>query len=150
MPVDFDITRFHGSCILMSYTSLTGRRIRLFVTLLSLGNRTAGRRRRQIARVWQTWQGYFLRVLAWSSLTSMFSGLLQKDLFKGKWSLAKSYFKQNYGHACHRRFAVFFPLPSCFVSSLLKPRRRLDRRYSECRPHDFAFELAPVVADLYN
>ena len=28
----------------------------------------AGRRRRQIARVWQTWQGYFLRVLAWSSL----------------------------------------------------------------------------------
>ena len=52
-------------------------------------------------------------------LTSMFSGLLQKDLFKGKWSLAKSYFKQNYCHACHIRFAVFFPLPSCCVSSLL-------------------------------
>ena len=49
----------------------------------------------------------------------MFSGLLQKDLFKGKWILAKSYFKQNYCHACHTRFAVFFPLPSCCVSSLL-------------------------------
>ena len=52
-------------------------------------------------------------------LTSMFSGLLQKDLFKGKWILAKSYFKQNYCHACHTRFAVFFPFPSCCVSSLL-------------------------------
>ena len=51
-------------------------------------------------------------------LTSMFSGLLQKDLFKGKWSLAKNYCKQNYCHACHTRFAVFFPLPSCCVSSL--------------------------------
>ena len=49
----------------------------------------------------------------------MFSGLVQKDLFKGKWSLAKSYFKQNYGHACHTRFAVVFPLPSCCVSSLM-------------------------------
>ena len=28
----------------------------------------AGRRGRQSARVWQTWQGYFLRVLSWSSL----------------------------------------------------------------------------------
>ena len=52
-------------------------------------------------------------------LTSMFSGLLQKDLFKGRWILAKSYFKQNYCHACHTRFAVFFPLPSCCVSSLM-------------------------------
>ena len=41
-------------------------------------------------------------------LTLMFSGLLRKDLFEGKWSLAKSYFKQNYCHACHTRFAVFF------------------------------------------
>ena len=49
----------------------------------------------------------------------MFSDLLRKDLFKGKWSLAKSYFKQNYCHACHTRFAVFFPLPSCCVSSLV-------------------------------
>ena len=49
-------------------------------------------------------------------LILMFSGLLQIDLFKGKWSLAKSYFKQNYCHACHKRFAFFFPLP---LSSLL-------------------------------
>ena len=32
--------------------------------------------------------------------------------------MAKSYFKQNC-HACHTRFAVFFPLPFCCVSSLL-------------------------------
>ena len=50
----------------------------------------------------------------------MFSVLLQKDLFKGKWSFAKSYFKQNYCHACHTRFALFFPLLSCCVSSLSK------------------------------
>ena len=92
-----------------------------------LDNRTAGRRGRQIACAWQTWQGYYLgyyvRILSWSSLTSMFSGLLQKDLFKGKWSLAKSYFKQNHCHACHTRFAVFFPLPSCCVSSRIFLKR---------------------------
>ena len=42
---------------------------------------------------------------------------LQKDLFKGEWTLAKSYF-QNYCHAFHTRLAVFFPLLSCCVSSL--------------------------------
>ena len=52
-------------------------------------------------------------------LTLMFSGLLQKDLFKGKRSLAKGYFKQNYCHACHTRFAVFFPPSSCSVSLLI-------------------------------
>ena len=45
--------------------------------------------------VWQTWQGYYLRVFSWSSLTLMFSGLLQKDLFKGGWSLAKNFFQTN-------------------------------------------------------
>ena len=34
--------------------------------------------------------------------------------------MAKSCFKQNYCHACHTRFAVFFPLPSRCVSSLLR------------------------------
>ena len=87
--------------------------------LVSLRNGTAGRRGRQIACAWRTWQGYNLRVLSWSWLTSMFSGLLQKDLFKRQWSLAKSYFKQNYCHVCHTRFAVFFPVPSCCVSSLV-------------------------------
>ena len=87
--------------------------------IVSLRNRTAGRRGRQIACVWRTWQGYNLRVLSWSWLTSMFSGLLQKDLFKRKWSLAKSYFKQNYCHVCHTRFAVFFSPPSYCACSLL-------------------------------
>ena len=62
---------------------------------------------------------YDLRILWWSSLKSMFSGLLQKDLFKGGWSLSEMFFKQNYCHACHTRFVIFFPLPSCRISSLL-------------------------------
>ena len=52
------------------------------------------------------------------SVTLIFSGLLQKDLFKGRWSLEESFFKQNYCHACHTRFVVFFPLLSCYISSL--------------------------------
>ena len=98
---------------------------------MSLRNRTAGRRGRQIACVWRTWQGYNLRVLSWSWLTSMFSGLLQKDLFKRKWSLAKSYFKQNYCHVCHTRFAIFFPLPSCCVSSLISWQNETAKFYRE-------------------
>ena len=84
--------------------------------LVSLRNRTAERRG---WRAWQTWQGCYLGVLSWSSLYIIFSGLLQIHLFKGRWSLEKSLFKQNYCHACQRRFAVFFPLPSCCVRSLL-------------------------------
>lgn len=34
-------------------------------------------------------------------LTLMLCGLLQKDLFKGRWDLEESYLKQNYCHACH-------------------------------------------------
>ena len=50
--------------------------------------RTAGRRGRQIPCAWRTWQGHYFRVLSWTSLTSTFSGLLQKDLFKRKWNSA--------------------------------------------------------------
>ena len=58
------------------------------------------------------------RVLSWSSLNICAFRSLQKDTFKWKWSLAKSYFKQNYCLAWHTRFAVFIPLPSCCVSLL--------------------------------
>ena len=34
------------------------------------------------------------------------------------WSLAEGFFKQNFCHACHTRFAVVFPLPSCCVRLL--------------------------------
>ena len=103
--------------------------------LVSLRNRTAERRGQQITCAWRTWQGNNLRILSWSWLTSMFSGLLQKDLFKRKWSLAKSYFKQNYCHACHTRFAVFFPLPSCCVSSLIP----IENPW-KCNFQDFKFQ----------
>ena len=87
-------------------------------TLVSLRNRTAERRGRQNAWAWQTWQACYVCVLWWSSLNLMFSGLLLKDLFKGGWSTAEKLFKQNYCHTRHTKFAVFFPLPSCCVSSL--------------------------------
>ena len=64
------------------------------------------------AITWEFCRGLPLRLI--------FSGLSQKrDLFKGRCSLEKRFFKQNYCHACHTRFAVFFPLPSCCVSSLI-------------------------------
>ena len=100
-------------------SKLVSSPVRTDVTLGSLRNRTAGRRGRQNVCVWQTWQGYYLHVMSWSSLSVNNFLFLQKDLFKGKWCLAKSYFKQNCCHGCHTRFAVFFPLPSCCVSSLL-------------------------------
>ena len=60
-----------------------------------------------------------LKCLSWSWL-KMFPGLLQQDLsVKGGWRSAKTFFKRNYCHACHTKFAVFFPLPSCCVSSLI-------------------------------
>ena len=49
----------------------------------------------------------------------MFSSLLQNDLFKGRWSLVESFSKQNHCHICHARFAIFVPLPSSCISSLL-------------------------------
>ena len=91
----------------------------MVTTTVSLRNTTAERRGRQNACVRQTWQGYYLRVLWWPSLKLMFAGLLHKDLSKGGSSSAKTFFKQNYCHACHTRFAVFFPLPSRCVSSLM-------------------------------
>ena len=59
--------------------------------------------------------------LWWSSLVVkiIFPGLLQKDLFKGGWSSADKFFKQNYCHTCHTRFAIFLPLLSCCASSLI-------------------------------
>ena len=86
---------------------------------VSLRNRTAERRGRQNAWVWQTWRGYYLLVLSRIHSTSLFLARLQKDLFKGMWSLAEGFFNENYCHGCHTRFALVFPLPSCCVSSLL-------------------------------
>ena len=84
---------------------------------MSLPNRTAERRGRlSVTNV----TGLLLSCFVENSLNVdvFFFALLQKDLFEGMWSLAEGFFKQNYFHACHTRFAVVFPLPSCCVSSL--------------------------------
>ena len=87
--------------------------------LLSVRKRTAERRGRQNAWVWQAWRGYYFSVLSEIHLTLMFFARLQKDLFKGVWSLAEGFLKQNYCRACHTRSTVVFPLSSSCVSSLL-------------------------------
>ena len=80
----------------------------------SLLNRTAGRRGgRQNAPVLQEWQGHYLRVLSWSSLNIILCFLVFYKMICFK------FFKQNYCHTCQTRFAVFFHLPSCCVSSLI-------------------------------
>ena len=99
----------------------------VLLTIVSLRNRTARRRRRQNACVWQTSHCYYLRVLSWSSLNINVFWSWQKDQFNGKWILAKCYFKRNYCHACHTRVAVFNPLPSCCVSSLINHKSSLQQ-----------------------
>ena len=49
---------------------------------------------------------------------------LQTHLFKGKWSLMQSYFKQNYCHACLLSSPV---LLSTFTMNLRKMQRKLRR-----------------------
>ena len=61
--------------------------------IASLRCKTAERRIRQNAYVWQTWQPYYLCGWWWSSLKLLFSGLLRKNLFKGGWSSAEMFFK---------------------------------------------------------
>ena len=48
--------------------------------------------------MWQTWRAITCMVCRDLHLKSLFSGLLQKDLFKGRWSLMKGH---NHSHACH-------------------------------------------------
>ena len=97
--------------------------------LVSLLNRIVERRGWQDARVWQMWQGYCLRVLSWFAL--LFSGLLQKDLFKGGWSLAKNFFKPNYCHACYTGFSVSFLLPPCCVSYHYWSSSQLEKKWKD-------------------
>ena len=105
--------------ITITHTTTTTTTTTTSSSLVSLRNKTAERRGRDNAWVLQTWQGYDLRVLIGIHLTLTFFVLLQKDLFKGMWGLVEVFFKHNYCHACHTRFAVVFPLPSGCVSSLL-------------------------------
>ena len=57
----------------------------------------------------------------------MFFGLLQKGRFKGRWGLRQVLSNK----IITTSFAVFFPLPSCCVSSLLPHRRGRFRGFRE-------------------
>ena len=93
----------------------------LLETFVSVHHRTVGRRGWQNVSVWQTWQGYYLRVLPWSSFNILcFLVFYKKISLQESEVWRKVISKQNYCHACLTRFAVFLPLPSCCVSSLLR------------------------------
>ena len=111
----FNLSRSKGRVLrLLLYIAIFCVRL-----IVSSRNRTAERRRRQNAWVWQTWQDYYLSVLSGVHLTLMFFALLQKYLFKRMLSLAEGFFQTKLLSHLHTRFAVVFPLPFCYVSSLL-------------------------------
>ena len=86
---------------------------------VSLRNRTADRRRRQNACVWQTWQGCCLGVLSWSSFNIIVSIFLHRDLIKGMWSLAKSFFEiKLLSSSSHKVYRILSSSALC-VNSLL-------------------------------
>ena len=76
-------------------------------------------------------------------LTLMLFGLLQKDLFKGEWTLAEGFFKQTYCHACHTSFAYELDYetvlgheswPSSLCNHLMANKRRdsVPKTLSQC------------------
>ena len=80
----------------------------------------AGIRGRQNSSVWQTWQGYYLPVLSWSSLTIyIFWSFTKKICLKKGEVWRKKVISTKLLSRLSRRFAVFFSLPSCCVSFLL-------------------------------
>ena len=87
-------------------------------------------------------------VISGRAITYVFCRDLQ---FKGKWSLAKSYSKQNYCHACLTRLAVFLPLPSCCVGSLLRLRqvkRRYKSEFAVFQSSSRLFHLASALSNV--
>ena len=70
---------FTGYCIHMQFYWVC--------EFVSFRKRKASRREKQNVCVWQTWHGFYFRVLSWSTLTISVFGFLQKDMFKERLSL---------------------------------------------------------------
>ena len=86
---------------------------------------TPRRRGWQIICVRQTWHGCYLWACMFCfdlQFFSLCSGLLQKDVFKGRQWFGRNVFQshKHYCHACHTGFAVFFPILPSYCVSLLK------------------------------
>jgi len=79
-------------------------------TILSLSSAMAERSGRQNSRVWQTWQGYYLRVLSCSSLNNVFWSYYQHTCLKNG---------EIWQRVCSNKITVTFVtqgLPSSFLS----------------------------------
>ena len=81
----------------------------LIVIIVGLGNRTAERRGRQNACVWQLDMVITCAFCCVLYFPLMLSGLLQIRSVKKRVKIGGKFFKTKcYCHACHTRFVVFF------------------------------------------
>ena len=78
------------------------------VIAVSVRNRMAGRRRRQNGCLWQTWQGYYLHVLSWSSITFICFLVFYKKVCLKECEVWQKVISNKIiaVNACHTRFPV--------------------------------------------
>ena len=91
----------------------------LIVVIVSLHNRKAERRGRQNACVWQTWHGYYLRVLLCSLLPINAFWSFTIGSVKKRVKFAGKFFKIKLLSRLSHKVCRLLPLPFCFVSSLI-------------------------------
>lgn len=107
---------YHGLAYQNNVFNQTLKLFNYYLAVVSWCNMTAN------ACVRKTWHDSHCTCVFFCDLnwTLLCFGLFQKDLSKERRSSTESFSKShNYSRACHTRFAVFFPPPSCCVSSLI-------------------------------
>ena len=91
----------------------------LIVVIVSLHNRKAERRGRQNACVWQTWHGYYLRVLLCSLLPINAFWSFTIRSVKKRLKIGGKFFKTKLLSRLSHKVCRLLPLPSCCVSYLI-------------------------------
>ena len=91
----------------------------LIVVIVSLHNRKADSRGRENACVWQTWHGYYLRVLLCSLLPIKAFWSFTVRSVKKRVKFAGNFFKIKLLSRLSHKVCRLLPLPFCFVSSLI-------------------------------
>ena len=128
------VTCYQGGKIFRGAKSIFHRRFhwrrdcRIVRSLVRLRNRTVGRRGRQNVCEWQTWEGYYLRVLSWSSLNiNVFRSFTNICLTEGKFGrkVFKTKLLSRLSHkVCRLLFSSVllrkFTIDTFFVSYVLR------------------------------
>ena len=89
----------------------------LIVVIVSLHNRKAERRGRQNACVWQTWHGYYLRVLLCSLLPINAFWSFTIGSVKKRVKIGGTLFKTKLLSRLSHKVCRLLPLPFCFAIS---------------------------------